>query len=889
MRDRCIQAVADAIGRDITKAEADGIEARIAKNMRFAAARDPEAFRAMGADQRVMEAAKMAGQELVAEAALKKRRIALTIQAHDRIETALSDAKAAGMKGLDALRRVLVFEADGKSGTMSAETRSSAVRTNAIRQLVDTFEAVDPRLWGLFENQEGVRMLTRAIFGEKTGNAIVDKGAEAWLNVAAQMRESFNAAGGKIGLLENWSLPQHHSQIKVSKAGADAWIAEVLPKLDRSKYLNDDGTRMNDAGVQGVLREAWLSISTGGINQMKPGEQIGGASMLANRRAYHREIHFKNADAYLDYQAKFGDKSLWGVMTGHIEQLSKEIGMLETFGPNPDRTFNLFLERELQAQAVSEPQRAAKLQEQARKLSSLYDFVTGNTKPIVNEHLAKTFDTLRNWMVASRLGSAVITALTDETTLHLTAKVNGLPEMQLLQNELAALNPANRTEANLAHRAGIAVDSMLNHLNRWGQDNLGPTFSSKMASTVMRASGLEALDGARRRAFGVTMMSALGEVVKKYGSLKGLDEADHRMLLSKGITDTDFAIWKAADLEKWGAGNGVLTPESIMRIKQADVDAAVQPLRDKLAAEKAGKIADIEGTRKMLGDDAADAAIADWSALYDEQIAKAADNARRDAVLRLLGVVGEETDMAVIRPGAKDKFLTGEGMQRGTWKGELARSFFQFKAFPLAMISRHWMRGWGGMDTAGGRAAYLGSLIAGTTIMGAVAQSINDLLQGKDPRNYNPLQGEHGMKNWLAAFMKGGSLGLYGDFLFSGATQANQAGPIASALGPVAGLVEESFKLTQGNIVQAMQGKDTKFGAELVRFIKGNTPGASLWYAKAALDHVIFHQLQEYFSPGYLATMQRRAQKEFGQSYWWTPGTGIDGMRAPNLAKVTGE
>jgi hypothetical protein len=86
-----------------------------------------------------------------------------------------------------------------------------------------------------------------------------------------------------------------------------------------------------------------------------------------------------------------------------------------------------------------------------------------------------------------------------------------------------------------------------------------------------------------------------------------------------------------------------------------------------------------------------------------------------------------------------------------------------------------------------------------------------------------------------------------------------------------------------------MQGKDPHFGAELVRFIKGNTPGASLWYAKAALDHIIFHQLQDYFSPGYLAQMQRRAQKEFGQSFWWQPGSGIEGMQAPNLAKAVGE
>lgn len=885
MKDKCIEAVADAIGREITKAEAQGIEDRIVKNMRFEASKDPEAFRLMSADERLANAAMLAAKELIAESELKKRRIVLTIQAHDRIEGFIKEAKAAGLQGLDALKRTLVFVADGKSNTMSVESRAGAVRNDALRQLIDTFEAVDPRFWGLFESPDGVKILTKAIFGEKTGNAQADKGAQAWLDVAAQLRDAFNKAGGKIGLLENWALPQHHSQAKVNKAGMEAWINDVFPKLKREKYLNDDGTRMDDARVQDVLRAAWLSIATGGINQLEPG--IKGQSMLANRRAVHRELHFKDADAYLDYQSKFGDKSLWGVMTGHVEALSKEIAMLETYGPNPDQTFQLFLEKTLQEKAVSEPGKTEAAQQDARRLASLYDFVTGKTQPIVNEHLAGTFDTLRNWLVASRLGSAVITALTDEATLHLTAQVNNLPEVQLMRNELAALNPANKTEEALAHRAGIGIQTMLSHLNRWGSDNLGPTWSSKMASTVMRASGLEALDGARKRAFGVTMMSALGETVGKYKTLAELDPADHRILLSKGITEADFAIWKMAELEKWGAGNGVLTPESIMRISDVDLHPAIKGEIQRMLDEKQAKIDAIEKMGAMDAD-AKERAIYDWSEIYNEQIVNLPGKARREAVLRLLSVVQEETDMAVISPGATDKFITGAGMERGTWKGELTRSFFQFKAFPLAMISRHFMRGMN-METTGGKAAYLGSLIAGTTILGAVAQSVNDLLSGKDVRNYNPVEGEHGVKNWMAAFLKGGSLGLYGDFLFSGATQANQAGPIAALLGPTAGLVEEAFKLTQGNIVQAMQGKDTNFGAEVVRFVKGNTPGANLWYTKAALDHIIFHQLQEYFSPGYLSQMQRRAQKEFGQQYWWSPGTGVDGMRAPDLARAIGE
>jgi hypothetical protein len=261
--------------------------------------------------------------------------------------------------------------------------------------------------------------------------------------------------------------------------------------------------------------------------------------------------------------------------------------------------------------------------------------------------------------------------------------------------------------------------------------------------------------------------------------------------------------------------------------------------------------------------------------------------AKREAVLRLLGVVLEETDMAVIRPGQMEKFMTGGALERGTWTGELTRSFFLFKSFPIAMIYRHWMRGMN-QETTGGKALYIGSLIAGTTILGAVSQTVNDLLQGKNPRNYNPFEGEHGAKNWMAALLKGGSLGIYGDFLFSEATAHSKNGPIGAMLGPVAGLVEEAMGLTQGNAIQWAQGKDTKFGAELVRFIRGNVPGSNLWYAKAALDHMIFNQLQEYFSPGYLSKMERRARKEFGQTYFWNPRSGINQIGPVDWAKAVG-
>lgn len=106
--------------------------------------------------------------------------------------------------------------------------------------------------------------------------------------------------------------------------------------------------------------------------------------------------------------------------------------------------------------------------------------------------------------------------------------------------------------------------------------------------------------------------------------------------------------------------------------------------------------------------------------------------------------------------------------------------------------------------------------------------------------------------------------------------------------GPIFSDIESLAQMIQGSVVKTIDGKDPKIGAKLVRFVKGHTPGTNLWYAKEALNHMTFHEIQEYFSPRYLHRMKQRAEREFGQSYWWDPGAGTP-ERGPNLGAVFGE
>ncbi|HED5666418.1 TPA: hypothetical protein SCS24_001186 [Enterobacter kobei] len=818
MRQECINAVQQAASRRLTQQEIQNIEDRIYRNMRQLARNDPASWLAMTDAERLRRAGQLAANELTNEAALKKRRVALTIAARQRLDAFIKTYQGKDGK-LEALNRTIAFHADGKSNFLSVESRGKATRDYALSQIQEAFEAVDPRFFHLFEDEKGVRDLVFEIRGQDTGNVKAKKGAKAWADVTELLRRRFNDAGGDIGYLENWGIPQHHSMEKVGRATREQWVSDVIGKLDRKYYIKEDGQLMSDAEVTAFLGEAYNTIATGGLNKLSDsGMRLSGAR--ANRGNASRQIHFKDADSYLEYQRQYGDRSLWEVMVGHLEGISKDIALVETYGPNPDHVFRSILDEVTAEQATANPERTGRIKRLANSTENLYNFIAGKTQPIANPHIARWSDNIRNWMVASRLGSALLASFSDLGTMYMSAKVANIPMNRLFMNQLEAMNPANRTELARARRAGLAMESLLGSVNRWAMDNMGPSVSRWAATAVMRASGLTAWTDAHKRAYGVTMMGSLGEVVSRAPDLRSLDDSDFRILKSKGITEKDFSVWKLAQQEDWGNGNTtMLTPESIMRIP----DAAVMHLG------------------------------------LPERV-------RFEAMRRLLAAVSEEVDMAVITPGAREQLLTGGGLQRGTWKGELTRSVFLFKSFPISVVLRHWTRAMG-MPSAGGRAAYIAAFLASTTMLGALSQQLNDLASGRNPRE---MTGKDAGKFWLGALLKGGGLGLYGDFLLSDHTRYG-GGALASMLGPVAGLVDDVVKLAQGIPLNAVEGKPEQTGGDLVKLGKGLIPGANLWYAKAALDHMIFNQMQEYFSPGYLRKMEQRSKKEFNQTYWWRP------------------
>jgi hypothetical protein len=841
MRPECIAATERAIGRALSAIEVKKIESRIMQAMRRLSAEDPDKWGAMTKDERLIAAGERASADLIHEANLRARRTELQIT-----KTAqLLDFVRAGdspMEAFDRLGDRIAFNSANKSGVTSVEKEAAAVSNPMIGKLVS-----DPEFVGLMKSPEGIEAVTRELHGERTGNAAAKRIADTFHAEAETARQRMNRNGGDIGHLESWAAPQHHSQMRVAMAGLEKWVRDILPRLDRTKYVDENGVPMSDAQLADFLRYAFDSIATDGANKVTPGT-FSGSGSRANRGSASRALHFKDADAFMEYQGLYGDKPMADVLIAHLRGIGKDIALVEAFGPNPDHTVRLALDTVSTEAKLANPAKIGKVDKAAGRVQGLYNELAGKQMPVASLRMAAFFDAMRSHLVSSKLGSAFITSFSDEATIAATAQANNLSYLDVFHRELATLNPANPMEKRMAMRAGLALNVVLQDLNRFASDQMefnyigdgamdravaGYSRASKQAAhTVMKLSGLPLITEARKRAFGTVMMDSLGSLTREFDSFSKLDPKDAAMLKAKGVDESHWSVWRLAEGEDWGGGHDrVLTAESIYAIPDA-----------KLAA---------------LGDP---------------------QTLREQAAKKLLAHVLEEVDMAVIEPGVRERsWLINQ--QRGTLTGELARSAMLFKTFPLAMLTRHWNRVLNG--EAGNRALYVAAIAGMTTVIGGMTTQINELLNGRDPLDVTD------PRFAAKAFMKGGAMGILGDFLYSDTTSHGSNSPAEILAGPLTGTFAEFDRLTRGNLLEAAQGKDTHAGGEAIRFFSGLTPGANLWYLKGALNHLFIHQIQEMASPGYLNRMESRAQRELGQHYWWGPGDAVP-ERAPRFEAMGG-
>lgn len=732
------------------------------------------------------------------------------------------------------LMRKIAYFSD-QSGIQSVEKQAQALHSRWMSLVADVFTKTQER-WGLSVNKEITDDIIRVMFGGKSDNPEITAMAKDVSFALEEMRLAFNRAGGNIRKLDNWGFMTSHDQKKVALSTEKEWVDEVLPKLDRNQYVREDGLLMSDSEVRTMLKDVYRTIATNGANKVLDGRKsitpVGGRSKMANRHQEARALHFKDGGSWLEYQAKFGTYNETGfheILKNHTHRMSTEIAMMQNFGSNPRLSFENLLE-EASTKLKADPENGSKhgeIDKQSKRALSMYNTLDANTRA-VDSTLGNVMGGLRALMVDSKLGGTTLTTIGDHASTKKSANMLGLSYTKsVLPEYMKQLTQGKYRDE--AVRFGLGITEMVGSTSRFGDADVVSSatksgrFNARMqqlASTTLKISGLNAVTAGMKRAFNLVHMNKIAEMTRNT-HWKDLGKDDLKILKGNGITEKDWNLWRELTPSKREDGAIVLTQNDFFNAPD-------------------------EVIKKFLPKDKQDSptAIVDY---------------RYKAAMKYQTHIFSEESVAVIEAGVRERSIINLG-DAGTIQGELGRTLFQFKGFPLAYMLRIGHRAFAQGDIKS-RATFLASLLAYQTLAGAFIVQMQNLANGKNPEPvFTP-------DFFGKAILKGGGLSFMGDLMSALSDPTGRsfgdfvAGPLVSQGGKLGMLLTG-----MGN--NFIEGKESTRAMEIANTLKGNLPFQNIWYSKLIIDRMLYSKLQNMIDPDYLPKTQQRLEN-LGNSYWW--------------------
>lgn len=740
---------------------------------------------------------------------------------------------------LNGVKSLLTRDKFGLGGNVSLEQTANAhlgfYHSKLAAMIEDNKASIvrtGKRMLGGEVDQTLSRNIVKEMYKEgSSGDALAAAHAKSITQVFEEMRQHFNRAGGAIKKLDGAWLPQRHDSIKVGKVTEDQWINKIWDKLDRKKMVDKLGRPLSDDQLRVGLREAYRQIRTDGAYKMDPAAMGGTgkiSSKLANRHQEHRFIHFKDGDSWLEYQAEFGAPDIIASVQDHIHMMTTEIAALEVLGPDPDSMVKFL----------------ANLAEKERTVGEMFD---PESKP---DRLTR----------AREIASADVESIYD----------NVMGRTSLIKNDAANLFATIRNYNVVTKLGGAFISAFSDH--------------GFMVSTAslndMQASG----------------------VYRNY--LKGLNpnNAEHRMAATRLGVVAEYAADRAISAHRYSevVGYGFAADLSDFTMRASFLHAHTVAMKQAFQMEYLSSLAkDIDKSFDQLSPRRKQAFArygiteADWDAIKkvdmeDIKGVKFVNPTKMDMeqMVKFQGLVQSETKLAVLEPDAYDRAVLNRGSKAGTMMGEINRSTFQFKSFPLAVVTNHLARAtMDGRMGAGDRIAYMSNTIILTTVLGAVALQAKEIAKGNDMQ-------EQDEAFWLRAFAQGGGMGLLGDLMTKPMDQWDQS-MFAVMGGPAGGMVEDLVNsliiappaLVAAKYMEAGEEIEAKYGKKIADAFKRNFPLNNLWYTRLIMERALFDNVGRAVDPKWDQRQGQRLkwmERERGQEKWWNTENEIRLPKAPD-------
>jgi hypothetical protein len=829
----------------VARAQEHGLTRREAEELVEGMQQEARRLRARGtldrAEAQLAEFAARQAEEARINAALKRRHAALNILRRREIETQISGLEAQGVDTVEAIMGVLGGSHKRAAGARASVSRTlSGIRDRWCGQLMNEL-AERPHVVRLLSGdrefmdnvvREMVELRKDGVPG-RTGDADAAWAAGKLSEAAERSRMRLNEAGANIGKLGGW-VPQSHDVGKMralGTGGEDRWVDFVLPRLDREQSLPG----LDDEQVRETLGEIYQNIVTGRDRRVRPAQrgEFLGPRNLARAQGRHRVLHFKDAEAALEYQHRFGRGNVLTGVLEHLDLSARKAALMERLGPNPEAMLVAVIEDRKRAVRLADLPPAEKTRRIERlnrawssglgrgRIRNLLGELTGETFIPENVTAARIGAGIRAVQSMAKLGGVLLSQFNDLATYAMSARVAGKNLFEAYLDGVGALLKGRGSEEQraLARSLGTMIDGMLQDMTmRWDAQDSIPGTMQRVQNWFFKASGMTWWTENLKAGYSIMLSNHLAEA---RGRAWGELGADLRGVLEHhGFGEAHWELMRGI-ARKGPEGRWYVLPENV----------------------------------RLLTDEALDALLPDG--VREDALPMYRKKARERLETDLAGFFADETRYAVLEPDERTRAVLVQGTRPGSVLGEVVRFVAQFKSFPIAftqriLSGRRWARNGRGFDLPG-----FTHFIAATLVLGYASMSAKDMAKGRSPKDPRRIG------TWLAAAAQGGGAGIYGDFFLSEVNRFG-GGLAGTALGPGLGAGFDAVEMVN----QLVHG-DVDVGSNAFYFALNNSPFINLWYTRAALDWAVFNHVREMLSPGSIRRAQRRAKKEFGQEPLW--------------------
>lgn len=424
-----------------------------------------------------------------------------------------------------------------------------------------------------------------------------------------------------------------------------------------------------------------------------------------------------------------------------------------------------------------------------------------------NMKLAQASESIGNVQVSTKLLSALISAVSDDAFNALTHWYNGTTSMRSAFASIRKLNPNSKADRIQAFELGLDGDAVIR--------------------AVTQANRYSEITG-----YGFTARAS--DISLRMSGLTAWTHASKQQFEVDFLRSLAYRSWD--DLAAGRKGSRRVRLFERYGLSESDWPEINKAIKT------------IKGNR-----------IIDPQAIPDEDVRR-----------RFMGMMINEGRFSVPTPGARERAIMHQGLQRGTVARFGLDRVMEFKSFPITVLTTHWARVFA-TESKWDRFSYAAAMVLGLGAVGMLTYQAKRIAGGKEPL---PLSKEL----WLAGVMQGGGLGILGDLVFMDHNRFG--GSIwSSLLGPTAGDLEKYLsRFLLGTTRDFMELDHDKAMDRLRRIpgavIKDFTP-LQLWYTKLLMDRYIFDRINKEVDPKWESRVrkyERKLQTEQGAGYWWQPG-----------------